>query len=99
VCGFTIKVCAVLPKRKLGVDRAHQLRCGSFFALGNNGGSASDDTRERTKVVAGRYKIVIAELKKEMSSSEKQMDEPVFLDPDQKSPRAKDFEDRLGGES
>src|SRR5437868_11338377 len=32
-----------------------------------------------------------------MSAPEKQLDEPVFLDPDQKSPRAKDFEDRLGG--
>src|SRR5881397_1504533 len=32
-----------------------------------------------------------------MIPSEKQLDEPVFLDPDQKSPRAKDFEDRLGG--
>jgi len=54
-------------------------------------------TQRNSKVVVGRYKIVIAELKKEMSASEKQMDEPVFLDPDQKSPRAKDFEDRLGG--
>src|SRR5438477_4446597 len=42
-------------------------------------------------------KKVIAELKKEMSASEKQLDETVFLDPDQKSPRAKDFEDRLSG--
>src|SRR5438128_10891208 len=32
-----------------------------------------------------------------MSTPEKQLDETVFLDPDQKSPRAKDFEDRLGG--
>src|SRR5438132_4169229 len=32
-----------------------------------------------------------------MSAPEKQLDETVFLDPDQKSPRAKDFEDRLGG--
>src|SRR3989442_10932111 len=31
-----------------------------------------------------------------MSAPEKQLDETVFLDPDQKSPRAKDFEDRLG---
>jgi hypothetical protein len=38
---------------------------------------------------------VIAELKKEMSAPEKQIDEAVFLDPDQKSPRAQDFEERL----
>ena len=31
-----------------------------------------------------------------MSAPEKQIDETVFLDPDQKSPRAQDFEDRLG---
>ena len=39
---------------------------------------------------------MIAELKKEMSAPEKQIEEPVFLDPDQKSPRAQDFEERLG---
>jgi ATP-dependent Clp protease ATP-binding subunit ClpB len=38
---------------------------------------------------------VIAELEKEMSAPEKQLDETVFLDPDQKSPRAQDFEERL----
>src|SRR5437660_8793331 len=31
-----------------------------------------------------------------MSAQEKQIDETVFLDPDQKSPRAQDFEERLG---
>jgi ATP-dependent Clp protease ATP-binding subunit ClpB len=40
---------------------------------------------------------MIAELKREeMSAPETQIDETVFLDPDQKSPRARDFEDRLG---
>src|SRR5438552_1049342 len=40
---------------------------------------------------------MIAEMKiKEMSAPEKQIDETVFLDPDQKSPRAQDFEERLG---
>lgn len=39
---------------------------------------------------------MIAEMEKEMSAPEKQLDETVFLDPDQKSPRAQDFEDRLG---
>ena len=39
---------------------------------------------------------MIAELKKDMSAPEKQIDETVFLDPDQKSPRAQDFEERLG---
>jgi len=40
---------------------------------------------------------VIAELKSEaMQDPEKHVDEAVFLDPDQKSPRAQDFEDRLG---
>src|SRR3982751_19615 len=39
---------------------------------------------------------VIAELKK-MSAPEKQIEEAVFLDPDQKSPRAQDFEERLSG--
>src|SRR5437762_6805650 len=32
----------------------------------------------------------------EMSAPERQIDETVFLDPDQKSPRAQDFEERLG---
>ncbi len=40
---------------------------------------------------------MIAELKiEEMNAREKQIDETVYLDPDQKSPRAQDFEDRLG---
>jgi ATP-dependent Clp protease ATP-binding subunit ClpB len=39
---------------------------------------------------------VIAEMKKDMGSPEKVIDETMFLDPDQKSPRAQDFEDRLG---
>jgi len=40
---------------------------------------------------------MIAELKRdEMTAPEKQTNETVFLDPDQKSPRAQDFEDRLG---
>lgn len=40
---------------------------------------------------------MIAELRKQaMNAPEKQIDETVFLDPDQKSPRAQDFEDRLG---
>jgi ATP-dependent Clp protease ATP-binding subunit ClpA len=41
---------------------------------------------------------MIAELRREtMEAPEKEINETVFLDPDQKSPRAKDFEDRLGG--
>ena len=40
---------------------------------------------------------MIAELKRdEMDAPKKQISETVFLDPDQKSPRAQDFEDRLG---
>jgi ATP-dependent Clp protease ATP-binding subunit ClpA len=40
---------------------------------------------------------MIAELKNaEMHALEKQTNETVFLDPDQKSPRAQDFEERLG---
>jgi ATP-dependent Clp protease ATP-binding subunit ClpB len=39
---------------------------------------------------------VIAELRKGMEAPEVQIDETVFLDPDQKSPRAQDFEERLG---
>src|SRR4030088_258195 len=40
---------------------------------------------------------MIAELEiNEMNAQEKQTNETVFLDPDQKSPRAQDFEDRLG---
>lgn len=38
---------------------------------------------------------MIAEMEKDMSAPEKQLDETVFLDPDQKSPRAQDFEERL----
>src|SRR5437016_2568162 len=60
-----------------------------------------EDPQATTRAKAKRSspadkKKVIAELKKEMIPSEKQSDETVFLDPDQKSPRAKDFEDRLG---
>ncbi len=41
-------------------------------------------------------KAVIAEMKiKEMSALENQIEEAVLLDPDQKSPRAQDFEQRL----
>jgi ATP-dependent Clp protease ATP-binding subunit ClpB len=40
---------------------------------------------------------MLAELKRaEMETSSKQIEEPVFLDPEQKSPRAQDFEERLG---
>ena len=40
---------------------------------------------------------MIAELRREeMNAPKKQIDETVYLDPDQKSPRAQDFEDRLG---
>src|SRR3989440_7490222 len=40
---------------------------------------------------------MIAEMEIEkMNAPEKQIDETVFLDPDQKSPRAQDFEERLG---
>jgi len=40
---------------------------------------------------------MIAELKRDqMDAPKKQLSETVFLDPDQKSPRAQDFEDRLG---
>lgn len=40
---------------------------------------------------------MIAEMEiEEMNAPEKQIDETVLLDPDQKSPRAQDFEERLG---
>ena len=40
---------------------------------------------------------MIAEMEiEEMETPEKQIDETVLLDPEQKSPRAQDFEDRLG---
>jgi ATP-dependent Clp protease ATP-binding subunit ClpA len=40
---------------------------------------------------------MIAEMEiEEMEAPEKQIDETVLLDPEQKSPRAQDFEDRLG---
>ncbi len=49
------------------------------------------------EIATARKNNMIAELKRdEMNASEKQMEETVFLDPDQKSPRAQDFEDRLG---
>jgi ATP-dependent Clp protease ATP-binding subunit ClpB len=42
-------------------------------------------------------KTMIAEMEiEEMNAPEKQIDETVLLDPDQKSPRAQDFEERLG---
>ena len=57
------------------------------------GGSRSSDDINRYSGITA----VIAEMKiKEMSAPEKQIDETVFLDPDQKSPRAQDFEERLG---
>jgi ATP-dependent Clp protease ATP-binding subunit ClpB len=34
-------------------------------------------------------------MKKPMATPERKLDEPVFLDPEQKSPRAQDFEERL----
>src|ERR1700687_3137941 len=41
---------------------------------------------------------MIAEMEIEkMQAPAKQIDETVFLDPEQKSPRAQDFEERLGG--
>src|SRR5437870_5676211 len=50
----------------------------------------------RNMVVSQLEIKVIAELKKEiMATPEKQLEETVFLDPDQKSPRAQDFEERL----
>ena len=53
---------------------------------------AVDDINRYSGITA-----VIAEMKiEEMSAPEKQIDETVFLDPDQKSPRAQDFEERLG---
>src|SRR5881398_3404396 len=58
------------------------------------GGSRSSDDISRYSGITA----VIAEMKiEEMSAPEKQIDETVFLDPDQKSPRAQDFEERLGG--
>jgi ATP-dependent Clp protease ATP-binding subunit ClpB len=53
---------------------------GSFFALAECGGSS----RQRT----GGFKDT-------MATPEKKIEETVFLDPDQKSPRAQDFEERL----
>ena len=48
-------------------------------------------------IAAARKKAMIAELRREeMNAPKKQIDETVYLDPDQKSPRAQDFEDRLG---
>src|ERR1051326_5888457 len=56
------------------------------------GSRSSDDINPYSGITA-----VIAEMKiEEMSAPEKQIDETVFLDPDQKSPRAQDFEERLG---
>src|SRR2546421_363924 len=57
------------------------------------GGSRSGDDINRYSGITA----VIAEMKiEEMSAPEKQIDETVCLDPDQKSPRAQDFEERLG---
>jgi len=48
-------------------------------------------------MAAARNNNVIAEIQiEEMQAPEKQIDETVLLDPEQKSPRAQDFEDRLG---
>src|SRR5881398_3624706 len=57
------------------------------------GGSRSSDDISRYSGITA----VIAEMKiEEMSAPEVQIDETVFLDPEQKSPRAQDFEERLG---
>jgi ATP-dependent Clp protease ATP-binding subunit ClpA len=48
-------------------------------------------------IAAARKRAMIAELiREEMNAQEKHINETVYLDPDQKSPRAQDFEDRLG---
>jgi ATP-dependent Clp protease ATP-binding subunit ClpA len=53
---------------------------------------------EDFRIAAARTKAMIAELKRtEMEAPAKQIDETVFLDPEQKSPRAQDFEERLSG--
>jgi ATP-dependent Clp protease ATP-binding subunit ClpA len=61
-----------------------------------------EDPERRIRAVveqpaAARKNTMIAELKRdEMDAPENKINETVFLDPDQKSPRAQDFEDRLG---
>src|SRR5438093_8660396 len=56
----------------------------------------SGDTCHR-QTAAARKTTMIAEMEIEkMSAPENKIDETVFLDPDQKSPRAQDFEERLG---
>src|SRR5260370_20964458 len=54
--------------------------------------------QEEIGMGAARTTAMIAELKRtEMEATAKQIDEKVFLDPEQKSPRAQDFEERLSG--
>lgn len=43
----------------------------------------------------GNTKVIAEQKIEAMAAPEKQIEEPVFLDPDQKSPRAQDFEERL----
>ncbi len=57
---------------------------------GGSGAAIKTDRFSRTTAVIAEMKI------EEMSAPENKIDETVFLDPDQKSPRAQDFEERLG---
>jgi len=60
-------------------------------------GGSQATARKDFGIAAARTTAMIAELKRtEMETAAKQIDETVFLDPEQKSPRAQDFEERLG---
>jgi len=60
-------------------------------------GGSQATARKDFGIAAARTTAMIAELKRtEMETAAKKIDETVFLDPEQKSPRAQDFEERLG---
>ena len=85
-------------ERKRELADAHQLeqRPTPCFRKAAEDPRAAITTKKVGSLQADK-KAVIAEMKiEEMSAPEKQIDETVFLDPDQKSPRAQDFEERLG---
>jgi ATP-dependent Clp protease ATP-binding subunit ClpA len=52
--------------------------------------ASNDERRQGTTIMIAEMEI------EKMQAPEKQIDETVLLDPEQKSPRARDFEDRLG---
>jgi len=87
---------AVFSKSEPGTFGVHQLSQRIVLCI-SAGGRIQQQQKAVLTMAAARNNNVIAEIQiEEMQAPEKQIDETVLLDPEQKSPRAQDFEDRLG---